>query len=304
MTRDLDPYRAAEHALWRRFEASPTERLLELGSGMRVRIQELGEGPPVLFLHGVMTAGSAFAPLAARLSGVRSVMLDRPGCGLSAPWQWQPQFRDQAVDLVREVLDALQLDSVVVAGSSLGALWATWFALAHPKRVQKLVLVGPSIGFPGVHVAGFMRVAALPGLGALIKRKIRTTHKSLRGIFAQMGHRKSLDAGKIPDELFDWGVRLDDTGTPRHDFDAILRAVGVTGPRPWIQFDDDALRSISVPTLVLAGTDDTHGGPTLAARVAELIPGAMLQIVKDAGHLPWLDDAAAVAEPLQRFVVG
>jgi 2-hydroxy-6-oxonona-2,4-dienedioate hydrolase len=301
MSQSLDRYRAAESALWSRFGASPSEQFFELESG-RVRVQEIGAGQPVVFVHGVMTAGSAFAPLVARLPGVRSIVLDRPGCGLSAPWQLHAEFRDQAVDVIRQVLDVLQLDSVALVGNSLGALWSTWFAMAHPARVRKLVLLGPSIGFPGVRAPIFMRIAAIPGIGALIKRKMRTSHASLRRIFVEMGHQKSIDAGKIPAELFEWGVRLDDTGTPRHDFDAVRRAVGITGARRWIQLGEHELKSLSVPTLVLAGTDDSHGGPALAARIAELIPGATVQSLQDAGHVPWLDDASAVAEPLRCFV--
>jgi len=303
MSEALKPYRVAEQALWSKFGASPTERFADLESGLRVRIQEVGAGPSVVFVHGVMTAGSVFAPLVAHLSGVRSIVLDRPGCGLSPPWQLHARFRNQAVEVIRELLDAVQLDSVVLAGNSLGALWVTWFALAHPSRVRKLVLLGPSIGFPGARVPGFMRIAAIPGVGALIKRKMRTSHASQRRIFAEMGHQKSLDGGKIPEAFFDWGVRLDDTGTSRHDFDAILRAVGFTGARRWIQLEESELQSLSMPTLVLAGTDDSHGGPALAARIAELIPHATLQILKDAGHIPWVDNASAVAEPLRRFVM-
>jgi pimeloyl-ACP methyl ester carboxylesterase len=266
-----------------------------------VRIQELGAGPPVLFIHGVMTAGSSFAPLVAKLPDARCIVLDRPGCGLSAPWELQPQFRDQAVQVILEVLDELKLERAVVVGSSLGALWSTWFALAHPARVDKLVLLGPSIGFPGVHPPIFMRIVALPLIGALIRRKMKPSIAALRRIFAEMGHRKSLDAGVIPDELFEWGVRLADTGTQRRELDLILRAVGVTGARRWIQLGD-ALRELAVPTLLYAGTDDTHGGPALAERVAGLIPGAIVQTQQDAGHLPWLDEPSTVAHAVRQFI--
>jgi pimeloyl-ACP methyl ester carboxylesterase len=304
MTSALDPYTDAERALWSAYKATPSERYVGLASGLRVRVQELGAGPPALFVHGVMTAGSSFAPLVAHLPTIRAIVLDRPGCGLSAPWRLQPEFREQAVGAIREVVDALELDTLALVGNSLGALWATWFALAHPTRVSKLVLVGPSIGFPGVRVPGFMRIASLPGIGALIRRKMRPTPASLRRIFAAMGHSKSLDAGKIPDEMFEWGTRLGATGTQRRDFESILRATRITGARPWIQLHDDALRSLSVPTLLIAGTDDTHGGPALASRAATLIPHATVQTVADAGHIPWVDDPPAVAEPIQRFVRG
>jgi 2-hydroxy-6-oxonona-2,4-dienedioate hydrolase len=298
----MNRHQMAERALWARVGASPVERFFELPSGLRVRTQELGAGPTVLFVHGVMTAGTSFAPLVARLSQARCIVLDRPGCGGSAAWQLQPEFRAQAVQLLVELLDVMQIERAVVVGSSLGALWVTWFALAHPSRVKKLVLLGPSIGFPGVHIPMFMRIAGLPGLGTLIRKKLKISPVSLRRMFAEMGHQKSMDAGLIPHELFDWGVTLDATGTPRRDFESIQRAVGVTGPRRWIQLGDAALRELSVPALLVAGIDDTHGGPALAARAASSIRDARIETLANAGHLPWLDDPGAVAEAVQQFI--
>ncbi len=297
-----DQFRAAERALWSSYGVSPSERFLDLPSGLRLRVQEAGGGAPALFIHGVMTAGSSFAALVARLPAVRCIVLDRPGCGLSAPWQLEPEFRAQATGAIREVVDALEVERIALVGNSLGALWATWFALAHPSRVSKLILLGPSIGFSGVRVPGFMRVASVPGLGALIRRKMKVSPASLRRIFAAMGHGKSLDAGKIPDQLFEWGASLGHTGTPQRDFENILRATRVTGPRSWIQLRDDALRSLSVPTLMVAGADDTHGGPALASRAAQSIPAATVESIADAGHLPWVDDPSAVAEIVRRFI--
>ncbi len=293
---------STELAFWRACGAAPTERFIDLVSGRRVRLQEVGEGPPILFVHGVMTSGTAFAPLAARLPGFKCILLDRPGCGLSDPWQLQAEFRDQAVETISGVLAVLGDEPVFLVGSSLGALWSTWFALAHPARVRRLVLLGASIGFPGVHVAAFMRLAAIPGVGTLMKRMMRPSPKALTSAFAAMGHGKSLAAGKFSQAFFDWGVQMAiDTPTQRNDFESIVRAVGVRGPRRWVQLNDETLHSLCVPTLFLSGTDDTHGGPALAEHAAKLIPEATAQSFRDAGHLLWLDDPSAVADALSRF---
>jgi 2-hydroxy-6-oxonona-2,4-dienedioate hydrolase len=297
----LDSCRSAEAAFWNSFGASPTERFLDLGPSLRVRVQESGQGPPALFIHGTMTAGGAFAPLIARMRGFRCIALDRPGCGLSDAWQLHPEFRDQAVETILGVLDALRIDSVVLAGHSLGALWCTWFALAHPRRVRKLALIGPSIGFPGVHPPGFMRVLSIPGFGALLRRAMRPSRKSLERSFVSMGHGKSLRAGRFPTAMFDWGERLMiDTRTMQNELEAVTRAVGFAGARRWTVLGD-TLRTLSVPTLLVSGTDDSHGGPSLAANAARLIPVSKVHIVEHAGHVPWLDNPAAVADAVSSF---
>ena len=50
---------------------------------MGLRVQELGDGPPILFIHGANTSGTSWATLAAKLPSFRCLLLDRPGTGLS-----------------------------------------------------------------------------------------------------------------------------------------------------------------------------------------------------------------------------
>jgi len=77
-------YRQAERVLWSHYGAAPRERFLDLAKpAVRVRVQEVGEGSLLLFIHGGPNAGSTWAPLAARLSDFRCILLDRPGSGLS-----------------------------------------------------------------------------------------------------------------------------------------------------------------------------------------------------------------------------
>jgi len=294
--------RSAEQALWRCVGARPTERYLDLDMPrLRVRVQEIGAGPPALFVHGAMTGGSSFATLAAKLPGLRCILLDRPGCVLSDPLPLSgPDFRTEAVQVLSSVLDALGLHRAILVGNSLGALWSTWLALAQPSRVTRLMLLGPSVGFPGVRPPIFMRLLAAPGLGDFMISRMRPTRESLRGVFEEMGHASSLANGRIPNEMFEWGVRVQaETPTAKNELQNIRRAVGFFGVRAWTKLSDDALRSIVPPTLIVSGETDTHGGPALARRVAALVPHAMLQMVPS-GHLPWLDDPAFVAETMLR----
>ncbi|BDZ60422.1 hypothetical protein GCM10025873_02130 [Demequina sediminis] len=88
--RDDARYRAAEAAVWERHELpSPTEHWVDHPRG-RIRVLARGEGRPVLFIHGSPTAGASLVPLAGALasgplSGLRVLVVDRPGCGLSDP---------------------------------------------------------------------------------------------------------------------------------------------------------------------------------------------------------------------------
>jgi pimeloyl-ACP methyl ester carboxylesterase len=297
----VDGYRLKERRLWE--GASPREHVLELRRpGIRVRVLEVGDGRPALFVHGVMTAGSSFAPLATRMKGVRCLVIDRPGCGLSEPWTLEgPTFRSEAVTVLEALLDALGLPRADLVGNSLGALWSTWFAIERPERIGRLALVGPSAGMPGVHVPLFLRLLSVL-LGPAFVRKPMDA-KTLRKIFADMGHEVSLQTGLVSAELISWGVELSNqTPTRRNELQILRRAVGLAGMRRWARLSDDELRRVRAPTLIVSGELDTHGGPRVAARVGALVPGAITEIVDEAGHLPWLDRPDRVAASLSRFL--
>lgn len=80
-------YRQAEQKLWAYAGLDPTEHWIHLPTtGLRIRVQEVGEGPPVLFLHsGGPNAEATSALLAALLPHLRCLLVDRPGSGLSEP---------------------------------------------------------------------------------------------------------------------------------------------------------------------------------------------------------------------------
>lgn len=292
----------AERALWARFDAAPRERFVDLRRPeIRVRVLEIGEGPPAVFVHGAMTGASSFASLAARLSGMRCILLDRPGCVASEAWSLAgAEFRVEAIETLVSLLDALELDRVTLVGNSLGALWCTWMALAHPERVVRLAVLGPSIGFPGVRPPTFMRVLSTPGLGAFVFSRMRFTTRSLERVFIEMGHERTILAGNVPKEMFEWGACVHaETSTARNELESLRRAVGPFGARAWTMLGEAELRSIEPPMLVVSGESDTHGGPKLARHIAELVPRATLEIL-DGGHLPWLDEPQTVARLLER----
>ena len=85
MAKDVQSYLDAEQRLWEHVGVTPIERVVTLASGGRLRVQEVGDGPPFVLLHGGSVSGTSWATLASALDGVRCILVDRPGCGLSDP---------------------------------------------------------------------------------------------------------------------------------------------------------------------------------------------------------------------------
>jgi hypothetical protein len=122
----IQRYRQAERAWWAHHGLQPTERFIQLASpAVRLRVLEVGSGPAVLFIHGTAGAGPVWAPLARELPGVRCLLLDRPGWGLSAPVDYASYpYKTLVVDLLTGVLDTLGVDRAHVLGGSIGTIWA------------------------------------------------------------------------------------------------------------------------------------------------------------------------------------
>ena len=75
----IDRYREAERVLWSRYGLQPTEHFVEVGSPpVRIRVLEIGAGPPLLFAHGTAGSGPAFASLIQELLDFRCLVFDRP----------------------------------------------------------------------------------------------------------------------------------------------------------------------------------------------------------------------------------
>jgi pimeloyl-ACP methyl ester carboxylesterase len=110
------------------------------------------DGVPLVLLHGIgSNAGSFSAMIEALDPSIDVLAWDAPGYGGSEPLAIaSPDPADYAAALAA-ALDALRLDRVVLAGHSLGALFAGRFAAAYPDRITALALLSPALGYRVPH---------------------------------------------------------------------------------------------------------------------------------------------------------
>ena len=297
-------YRDAERSLWRRYGLDPIEQSLEVGPARtRLRVTELGSGPPLLLLGGTGGTGPYWAPLLAHLHDrFRCLVLDRPGFGLSEPVDWSSgAFADLVPELLADVLDQLAVGAVDVLGSSIGDVWAMLLAERHPSRVRRQVLLGGGPLMPEIRPPGFIRLLRTP-LGALIVR-LPEKPKMLQGQLRGLGHGASLEAGRIPEEFVAWhGSLVRDTPTMRHERAMVRAIVGPKGFRPGLTFDDSRLAALRQPTLMVWGTQDPAGSAEVWTRFVRTLPDAELHVVEGGGHMPWWDDPDGVGRRVRGFL--
>ena len=280
-------------------------RHVEVGAGGRVHLLEKGDGPPVVLLHGTGNSAGFLLPLLHELHGVRAIAPDLPGVGLSDPVDLPAdRYRETAVAWLDGLLDTLELGATTLVGHSGGGVWALWYALAHPGRVRRLVLIGPP-ALPKTRCPLPMRLVATPGVGMLLSRLAPPTPKSVLQLARVMGERTTL--ARRPD-LIDLLVALGrDPVTDRAARAEIRLLVSPfallsrSGFRGRSRLRPDELGQVAMPTLIVWGERDPLGGVPVAQTITDLIPHARLEVLPT-GHGPWLGEPAKTAATIVDFV--
>ncbi len=298
-------FREAEQRLWESVGVAPTERWLHLDrANCAARVQEVGSGPPVVFIHGASNGGTSWASLVARLDGFRCILLDRPGCGLSDPLPTPPDdiadIEAHADNLIADLLDVLGLAEAHVVATSYGGFFALRGAAAHPDRIDRILEFSWTVGAPMARVPLVMRLGSVGGVGWLMAR-VPPTERAVRMLLRQIGLGAALESGRFDQASLDWYVSLlRDTHTMRNEFEASPKLVSpIHGLNERVLLPAGLLADIRSPVYFLWGEDDPNGGADIAREFVGQLPNAELEMMAGAGHAPWIDDpdhAAAVTK--------
>ena len=275
-------------------------RQIKLRSGRRVHVIEAGEGPAVVLLHGSNTSSLSLLPVLERLRGVRAIAVDRPGFGRSEPLHVpRDQFQDAAVEFVDEILDALALQTAALAGNSMGGTWGIWYALAHPERVQRLVLLGSAPLLPGTRPPLPLRITAAPLLGDILPRVVKPNRKLLLRLLAAMGEKDTIL--RYPDLIESLVAAARDPIASAVNLAELRAVITPFGFRSSARIAPDVLRRLNVSTLLIWGDHDPVGSAEVARATAQLMPQAQLELLP-AGHVPYLGHPDHVSELVSTFV--
>jgi pimeloyl-ACP methyl ester carboxylesterase len=289
-----------QQELLRFYDLPAQSRTLEIERPqMRVHLLEAGEGEPLVLLHGGDGEGALWAPLMAALEDdFRLYALDRPGCGLSDPFDYRTiDIRRHAGDFVTSALDALGLESATLVACSMGGFFALATALDHPARVRRLALVGMPLGMVSSAPLPLRLIGGLPGLSSRFMRT-RGSRKAQRAQYRRMF---GMDPDTIPEPYLD--ARIAGVSIPAtQDTWAVLlrRIAGLGGIRPGMYLGEE-LTGIDVPTLVLWGERDMaplEEGRRESARIA----GARFVAMTGLGHHPFLEAPDGTARLIREFI--
>lgn len=248
-----------------------------------------GDGPPLLMIHGTgggFDQGLTFTEALLR-HGHRVIAPSRFGY-LRSDFPADPSSENQA-DAFVDLLDALGIDQIPVAGGSAGALSAAQFALRHPERCSALILI-----VPAANVRGTDPVKMTPTQKFFARRL--TTSNFL--FWAALKTRRDQMIGTLL--ATDPELVARSSVSERRRIHRILNEIMPVKPRSRGMLNDALLAGnpaqmdfseIRVPTLVISVEDDRFGTATTARDIATSLPGAGLTIYPQGGHV-WvgLDD--------------
>lgn len=257
-----------------------------------------GEGPAVLFIHGLLGSHRNWIHLLDKLDDRHRVLApDLFGHGASAKPMGDYSIGAHAATL-RDLLDRLGVNRVTLVGHSLGGGIAMQFCYLFPERVDRLVLVAS--GGLGRSVSPLLRSAALPGaefvLPLIASPWVQDRTKAFGRVLGKVGWRPSSDVA----EAWRGFVSLADAES-RRAFLATTRSVIDPGGQTVTAHDHLPL-AVEIPTLIVWGTRDRMIPTWHAATAQASFPGSRVELFEGAGHFPHLDEPERFADLLNDFI--
>jgi pimeloyl-ACP methyl ester carboxylesterase len=259
-------------------------------SGGRVAWDRLGEGPPVVLVHGTPTWSYVWRGVARRLGERFSVyLLDLLGYGDSGRRDGQDMSVAAQGRALAELLELWGLEAPALVGHDVGASVLLRAHLLEGRPASRIALVDAAVLLPWntpttVHMKEHLDAY-----------RTMPPHLYERVV---AGHLATAVRRPLPDAVLAAYLRpwLGPAGQA-----AYFRKI-----EQWRDQDMAALEpllgAVSVPALVLWGAEDAWLSPAVGARLAAAIPEARFVLVSGAGHFAMEDEPAAVADELLAFL--
>jgi pimeloyl-ACP methyl ester carboxylesterase len=242
----------------------------------------IGTAPVLWLVHGIGDRGATWDAVVPLLAGRFTVVApDLLGHGESDKPRADYSVGGFA-NGIRDLMVVLGVERATVVGHSLGGGVALQFAYQYPERVERLVLVAS--GGLGAEVHPVLRAAVLPGASTAIALSVRSPFRipvlAASRALARLGvfDRNDVEEiGRVWEGLRDRSTRAAFLRTLRSVVD--LRGQSVTSR-------DRLYLTAAIPTLLIWGQRDPVLPVQHAQAAADALPGARLDVVAQAGHLP------------------
>ncbi|MDK4703951.1 3-oxoadipate enol-lactonase [Rhizobium sp. CNPSo 4062] len=240
-----------------------------------------GDKPVLVFANSLGTDFRIWRDVIVRLAGDFAIVLyDKRGHGLSDLGQMPYSIEDHATDLAG-LLDFLSVKNAIICGLSVGGLIAQSLYQRRPDLVRALILCDTAHKI-GTAESWNARIAQVEADG-------------IESIVDSIMERWFTPAFRRPENIAFAGycnmlIRQPVAGYVATC--AALRDADLT----------EAAAKIAVPTICIVGDQDGSTPPDVVLSTAKLIPNARYEVIKDAGHIPCVEQPEALTEVIRAFI--
>ena len=279
---------------------SASSQYVDLPGGLHVHFRDQGnpKGPVVVLVHGFFVNLDTWTPWVTRLGdNDRIITLDLPGHGLTrAPKGFHPTLAGY-VQTLDAFVGAEHFGKFTLGGSSMGGDVAWRYALAHPGKLNGLILVDAA-GWPDTRPEaqhGLKTIQALRSpFGRFLARNLDATKRVHDAFMEAYGDPKF-----VTEELV---TKYTELGRAPGHRDAIIDLSLGLGRGGEGYATPDKLAAIRVPTLILQGEKDRLVPASSASQFAAAIKGSRLIVYPGLGHIVQEEDPDRTASDVRAFL--
>ncbi|MDE3070142.1 MAG: alpha/beta hydrolase [Acidobacteriota bacterium] len=261
----------------------------------------VGEGPPVVLIHGMVNSSRHWESVALRLAERHRVVApDLIGHGDSATPRGDYSLGAHAA-AIRDLLAVIGVGRATIVGHSLGGGVAMQYIYQFPGRVERLVLI--SSGGLGHEVSPLLRTAALPGVSTLLALG---ANRRVAGALRQAGtglRARGISQGVYLEAIARALRPLERPGARQAFLQTLRSVVDMRGQRVNAQDRLHMLgRSRPIPVLIVWGERDRTIPLAHGRSAHESLPHSHFVTLPGAAHFPHLEDPDGVAGALAQFI--
>ncbi len=269
---------------------------------------EWGDGTPVVMIHGGGPGAAGEFGWRNNIPAIsrhgRAIAIDQIGFGLSdkpLDREYNHQF---LVEQFARFIDALCLDEIYIVGNSLGAYVAARYALDHPGRVKKMLLVSSGTVGTGMGIESGMtpRAGMTEGMKSLVSYD-GTKEGLRRFIQGIMYHPENFDDEKLA-KRFEY-AELPGVKEAQASFMNFFQKRRLEDPEAAQWFDiRHRLPKLTIPLLFIWGSHDIFALPAVAEQMQTMLPNATFEFFKESGHLVQNDEPEHFNRVAVKFFFG
>jgi len=274
--------------MWNDLQGAPFKQSYYKVGGVPIRAIEAGEGPPLILLHGTGGHAEAYVKnIRAHAAHFHVYAIDMIGHGYSGAPDIAYDM-ELYVHFMLDLLNTLGAERAFISGESLGASVAAWFTIAHPERVEKIVMNTGTLLPPDEAGAAELR--------ELLERSQRAAGAPTREAIRQRMRWLVHDEASLTDELIESRFRIYNQPGRAAILGRITEASLSALLDPDLQrrwYNAELLGRIARPVLVLWTRYNPGQSVELAAESVRLIPDGELVVLENSAHWPQWEEPEA-----------